>query len=328
MYVKKFLNQSLFVTFLEDEKYSVIDQQTSYLIGYLRTGSPNTNPRDDAAFLQGLKEAGYVEGENLRIERGWAEGQYDRLPGLVADLVSRHVAVIAAFGNVAARVAKATTATIPIVFVTGDDPVAVGLVPNLNRPGGNVTGISMNAGTLPTKRVELLHELIPTVQTIAMLINPRNANSKLDTAIVQQAAKSLGLQTEPILHANSERDFEAVFTNLAHTRARGLLISPDAVFSGGMSKLAALALRQGMASIYSSREYAESGGLMSYGSSRTEAYRQVGFYTGRVLKGDMPADLPVLQPTKFELVINLKTAKAFGMDVPLLLQQRADEVIE
>ena len=303
-------------------------QQTSYVMGYLRTGSPNTNPRDDAAFLRGLKEAGYIEGENLRIERGWAEGQYDRLPELAADLVARHVAVIAAFGNVAARAAKATTATIPIVFVTGDDPVAVGLVPNLNQPGGNVTGVSMNAGTLPTKRLELLHELIPTVQTIAMLINPRNANSKLDTAIVQQASKSLGLQIEPILHANSERDFEAVFTNLAQTRARALLIGPDAVFSGGMSKLAALALRQGMASIYSSREYAESGGLMSYGSSRTEAYRQVGFYTGRVLKGDMPADLPVLQPTKFELVINLKTAKTLGMDVPLLLQQRADEVIE
>jgi putative ABC transport system substrate-binding protein len=186
----------------------------------------------------------------------------------------------------------------------------------------------MNAGTLPTKRLELLHEIIPTVQAIAMLINPRNANSQLDTEVVQQAAKSLGLQIDPILHANSERDFEAVFTTLAQTRARALLISPDAVFSGGMSKLAALALRQGMASIYSSREYAESGGLMSYGSSRTEAYRQVGFYTGRVLKGDMPADLPVLQPTKFELVINLKTAKTLGMDMPLLLQQRADGVIE
>src|ERR1051326_2749837 len=242
-------------------------QQTSYVIGYLRTGSANTNPRDDAAFLRGLKEAGYIQGENLRIERGWAEGQYDLLPALAADLVARRVAVIAAFGNVAARAAKATTATIPIVFVTGDDPVAVGLVPSLNQPGGNVTGVSMNAGTLPTKRLELLHEIIPKVQAIAMLINPRNANSKLDTAAVQQAAKSRGLRIEPLLHANSERDFEAVFTNLAHIRARGLLISPDAVFSGGMSKLAALAVRQGMASIYSSREYVESGGLMSYGSS-------------------------------------------------------------
>jgi putative ABC transport system substrate-binding protein len=298
------------------------------VIGYLRTGSQNTNPRDDAAFLQGLKEAGYIEGENLRIERAWAEGQYERLPALAADLVARHVAVIAAFGNVAARAAKAATASIPIVFVTGDDPVAVGLVPNLNQPGGNVTGVSMNAGTLPTKRLELLHEIIPTVQAIAMLINPRNANFKLDTAVVQHAAKSLGLQIEPVLNANSERDFDAVFTNLAQTRARALLINPDAVFSGRMDKLAALALRQGMASIYSSREYAESSGLMSYGSSRTDAYRQVGVYTGRVLKGDRPANLPVLQPTKFELVINLKTAKTLGIDVPLLLQQRADEVIE
>ncbi len=236
--------------------------------------------------------------------------------------------MIAAFGNVAARTAKATTATIPIVFVTGDDPIAVGLVPSLNQPGGNVTGISMNAGTLPTKRLELLHDLLPATQTIAMLVNPRNANAGLDAADVQNAGQKLGLQINPIVHAVSSDDFESVFANLAQMQVRGILISPDAVFSGNFKKLSALALHHRIVSVYNSREFAEAGGLASYGSSRTEAYRQVGRYSGRVLKGEKPADLPVQQPTKFELVINLQSAKALDLTVPPTLLARADEVIE
>lgn len=303
-------------------------QQSPPVLGYLRTGSSDTNRSEDAAFREGLKKAGYVEGENLSIEVRWAGDQYDLLPTLAADLISRRVAAIAAFGNVAARIAKAATASVPIIFVTGDDPVAVGLVPSLNRPAGNVTGVSMNAGTLPTKRLELLHELVPTAQSIAMLVNPSNANFKLDTADVQQGASTLGLRIEPIVHATGERDFERVFATLVQMQARAILINPDAVFSSGRNKLADLALRHRMPSIYNSREYAEAGGLASYGSSRLEAYRQGGIYAGRVLNGEKPADLPVVQPTKFEFVINLKTARALGVTVPSTLLARADEVIE
>ena len=290
-------------------------QSKSSVIGFLHSGAAISSSGDEAAFRQGLREAGY-EGQNLRIEFRWAEGQYDRLTALAADLVRQQVAVIAAFGNVAARAAKTATATVPIVFTTGDDPVAIGLVSSLNEPSGNVTGVTLNAGTLPTKRLELLHELVPAASVFAMLVNPTNANSGSDTADVQLAARGLGLQIVPVLKAESGREFESVFATLVRAQAKGLLISPDALFSNGRNQLAALADRYAMPTIYNNREYAEAGGLMSYGSSRTDSYRQAGVYAGRILKGERPADLPVMQPTKFELVINLKTANALGLAVP------------
>jgi putative ABC transport system substrate-binding protein len=297
------------------------------VIGFLHSGAAVSSSGDEAAFRQGLKEAGY-EGQNLRIEFRWAEGEYDRLTALAADLVRQQVAVIAAFGNVAARAAKTATATVPIIFTTGDDPVAAGLVFSLRQPSGNVTGVTLNAGTLPTKRLELLHELVPAASVFAMLVNPTNANSGSDTAAVQLAARGLGLQIAPVLKADSAREFESVFATLVQVQAKGLLISPDALFSNGRNQIAALAERHAMPTIYNNREYAEAGGLMSYGSSRTDSYRQAGIYVGKILKGAAPADLPVMQPTKFELVINLKTAKALGLTVPPTMLTRADEVIE
>ena len=297
------------------------------VIGFLHSGTAISSSGDESAFRQGLKEAGY-EGQNLRIEFRWAEGKYDRLAALAADLVGRQVAVIAAFGNVAARAAKTATATVPIVFTTGDDPVAVGLVSSLRAPSGNVTGVTLNAGTLPTKRLELLHELVSTASVFAMLVNPTNANSGSDTAAVQSAARGLGLQIAPVLKAESAREFESVFATLVQVQAKGLLISPDALFSNGRNQLAALAERYAIPTIYNNREYAEAGGLMGYGSSRTDSYRQAGIYVGKILKGTKTTDLPVVQPTKFELVINLKTAKALGLTVPPTLLTRADEVIE
>ena len=297
------------------------------VIGFLHSGAAISSSGDEAAFRQGLKEAGY-EGQNLRIEFRWAEGQYDRLTALATDLVRQQVDVIAAFGNVAARAAKAATTTVPIVFETGDDPIAIGLVSNLNQASGNVTGVTQTAGALPTKRLELLHELVPAASVFAMLVNPTNANSGSDIAVVQLAARGLGLQIAPILKAESERDFEIVFTTLVQVQAKGLLINNDALFSNGRSKLAVLAIRHAMPTIYGNRDYPKAGGLMSYGSNRTDSYRQAGIYAARILKGEKPADLPIQQPTKFELVINLKTAKALGLEIQPMLVTRADEVIE
>ena len=302
-------------------------QPTMAVVGFLHSGAAISSSRDEAAFRQGLKEAGY-ERQNLGIEFRWAEGQYDRLAALAADLVGRQVGVIAAFGNVAARAAKMATATVPIVFTTGDDPVAVGLVSSLSAPSANVTGVTLNAGRLPTKRLELLHELVPTASVFAMLVNPTNANSGSDTAAVQLAARALGLQITPVLKAESADEFESVFATLVQVQAKGLLISPDALFSNGRNQLAALAVRHSMPTIYNNREYAEAGGLIGYGSSRTDSYRQAGIYVGKILKGAKPTELPVVQPTKFELVINLKAAKALGLTVPPMLLTSADEVIE
>ncbi len=299
------------------------------VIGFLGAESPNLWVGRLRAFYQGLSETGYVEGRNVAIEYRWAEGQNDRLPALVADLVRRQVTVIAALEIThGALAAKAATTTIPIVFYTGADPVAVGLVASLNRPGGNVTGLtSLNVEVGP-KRLELLHELVPTATIIALLVNPTNPTiAEIESRDAQTAARTFGLQLH-VLHASTERNFDEVFATLAQLRAGGLVIGPDAFFNGRSEQLAALALRHAVPAIFQFREFVAAGGLMSYGGSLTEVYRLAGVYTGRILRGDKPADLPVQQVTKVELYINLKTAKAFGITVPLPLSGRADEVIE
>jgi putative ABC transport system substrate-binding protein len=298
------------------------------VIGYLGTGSPAAETPFVAGFVQGLKESGYVESQNAAIEYRWAEGQYDRLPALAADLVRRQVSVIAAASGPAAVAAKAATATIPIVFQLGNDPVAVGLVASLNRPGGNITGVTTLSVELGPKRLELLHELVPKATVIAVLVNPDNATAfETQSRDLQAAARSLGLQLH-VLHASTERDFDTVFATLVQLRAGGLAIGGDAFLNNQSEQLAALALRHAVPAIHQPREFAAAGGLMSYGGSPTESYRPFGVYTGRILKGEKPADLPVQQVTKVELSINLKTAKTLGLTVPLSLLTRADEVIE
>jgi putative ABC transport system substrate-binding protein len=281
-----------------------------------------------AVFRQGLQESGYREGQNVAIEYRWAEDQVDRLPALAADLVQRRVSVIAAVSGPAARAAKAATATIPIVFQLGNDPVAVGLVASLNRPGGNITGVTTLSVELGPKRLELLHEVAPTATTIAVLVNPDNVTAfETQSRDMQAAARSLGLQLH-VLHASAERDLDTVFASLVQLRAGGLAIGGDAFLNSQSEQLAALALRHAVPAIHQPREFAAAGGLMSYGGSPTESYRLAGVYIGRILKGEKPADLPVQQVTKVELVINVKTAKALGLTVPLALLTRADEVIE
>jgi putative tryptophan/tyrosine transport system substrate-binding protein len=280
-----------------------------------------------AAFRQGLAEAGYVEGQNVAIEYLWAEGQYDRLPALAADLVRRQVAVFVAGDGPSALAAKAATTTIPIVFNTGIDPLQVGLVTSLSRPGGNLTGFNLIAGPLPAKQLGLLHELVPAAKTIAVLINPNNANAERDAATVQDAARAIGVQIL-VTRAAIESDFETVFATIARERAGALLANSDVFFTSRRDRIVALAARHALPVMSPWREFPLAGGLISYGPSIAAAYRQIGIYTGKILNGAKPGDLPVVQPTTFELVINLKTAKALGLDVPLHLQQLADEVIE
>jgi putative ABC transport system substrate-binding protein len=301
-------------------------QPSMPVIGFLHSGSPNLYADRLRTFRQGLKEAGYVEGENVAIEYRWAENQYDRLPALAADLVRRQVAVIIA-NNPAALPAKAATTTIPIVFQVGSDPVAVGLVASLNRPGGNLTGITSLNVEIGPKRLELLRELVPTATIFALLVNPTNPNVETLSRDLQAAARSLGLQLH-VLHASTELDFVTVFATLTKLRAGGLVIGPDAFFNDRSEQLAELTVRHAVPTISQYREFAVAGGLMSYGGSTTDSFRQVGVYTGRILKGEKPADLPVQQATKAELILNLKTAKALGLTVPLPLIGRADEVIE
>jgi putative ABC transport system substrate-binding protein len=304
-------------------------QSTMPVIGFLGTISPDRWASRLHAFRQGLSETGYVEGRNVGIEYRWAEGQNDRLPALAADLVRRQVRVIATPESTpAAFAAKAATTTIPIVFSVGVDPVAVGLVASLNRPGGNLTGVTnLNAEILP-KRLELLHELVPTATTIALLVNPSNPLvAETESRDAQTAARTLGLQLH-VLHASTDRDFDTVFASLAQMRAVALVINTDVFFNSRSEQLAALALRHTVPAIFQYREFVASGGLMSYGTSTTDVFRQVGIYTSRLLRGESPADLPVQQVTKIELIINLKTARTLGLTVPLSLLGRADEVIE
>jgi putative tryptophan/tyrosine transport system substrate-binding protein len=304
-------------------------QSAMPVIGFLGSASPDLYAKALSAFRQGLSETGYVEGRNVTIEYRWADGQNDRLPGLAADLVRRQVNVIAAPGSTpAALAAKAATATIPLVFQVGTDPVAAGLVASLARPGGNVTGVTTLNTELGPKRLELLRELIPTAKIIALLVNPTSPfiteNISKD---LQSAARTLGLQLH-ILNASTERDFDTVFATFAQLRADALVIAPDAMFISRSEQLGALTLQHAVPAITQFREFAAAGGLMSYGGSFTEAARQVGVYTGRVLKGEKPADLPVQQSAKAELIINLKTAKALGLAVPRELLARADDLIE
>ena len=297
------------------------------VVGFLNTRVPGADPHLLAAFRRGLKETGYVEGQNVTIEYRWAYNQYDRLPALAADLVRRPVTVIAAIGSPSAPAAKATTTTIPIVFIIGFDPVEVGLVTSLNRPGGNLTGVTVLGVELGSKRLELLHELAPTANIVAALVNPNTPAAETQSTDLQTAARSLGLKLH-VLHASSERDFDTVFATLLQLGAGGLVVGNDTFFSTRSEQLAALALRHGVPAIFQYRQFVEAGGLMSYGGDLADNYRLTGVYTGRVLKGEKPADLPVMQSTKVELIINVKTARALGLTVPLSLLGRADGVIE
>jgi ABC-type uncharacterized transport system substrate-binding protein len=304
-------------------------QQTARpVVGFLNSVSADASVNMTLGFHRGLAETGYVEGQNVAVEYRWAEGRYDRLPALAADLIRRRVAVIAAGGTAApALAAKSATSTIPIVFQTGSDPVKDGLVASMNRPGGNVTGVSRMSFALAPKRLELLHELVPKASAIAFLVNPANPVAASQIHEIREPARSLGLQVH-VLEASSERQIEIAFETLMQQRLGALLLANDTFLSTRRELFIALAARHAIPVMYPSRENVTAGGLMSYDASATDSFRQVGTYVGRVLKGEKPADLPVLQPTKFELVINIKTAKALGLDVPPTLLARADEVIE
>ena len=297
------------------------------VIGYLDGGSLGTSAHVIAAIRKGLSETGYVEGSNVAIEYRWAEGNYDRLPAMAAEVARRQVAVIVAMGTPAAYAAKAATSTVPIVFGGGIDPVQAGLVASLNRPGGNVTGVTSMNVEIETKRLGLLHDLLPQATRFAVLVNPDNPLAEIDIKDAQATAATIGGQIE-IFTARTNREIDAAFASLVQKRAEALLIGPDVFFTNRRVQLATLAVRHGVPAIYSFREFAEAGGLMSYGTSNTDRDRQVGVYAGRILKGEKPEDLPILQPTKFEFVINLQTARTLGLEVPSTLLARADEVIE
>jgi putative ABC transport system substrate-binding protein len=300
-------------------------QPATPVVGFLNSGSPEAFLV--AAFRQGLSETGYVEGQNLAIEYRWAEGAYDRLPALATDLVRRQVAVIFAGAPPAVLAAKAATTTIPIVFTSGGDPVELGLVSSLNRPGANVTGVSFLVNELGAKRLELLRELVPTAASIGFLANPARASFESEAKDAQQAAQTLGVQLH-VLDASSEREIEVAFANFVQRRVNALLVGTDAFFLGRRDQLITLTDRLAIPTMYNLPDYVAAGGLISYGPSIKDVYRQAGVYTGKILKGAKPADLPVMQPTKFELVLNLKTAKTLGLTVPLIMQMTADQVIE
>jgi putative ABC transport system substrate-binding protein len=303
-------------------------QQSSVpVIGYLGLGSAQSDAFRVTGFRQGLKEAGFVEGQNLTVEYRWAEQHHDRLPMLAADLVRHQVAVIVAPSSSASLAAKAATTTLPIVFETAGDPVKLGLVGSLSRPGGNLTGVSSLGEEEGPKRLELLHELLPTARVMALLVNSVEPLAGDQVRVSLAAAKSLGLELH-VLNASIERDFDAVFAKLTELRAGGLTIGGGTLFTSHIEQLAALTVRHPIPAVYQRREFAAAGGLMSYGTNIADTHRIVGIYTGRVLKGEKPADLPVQQATKVELYINLKTAKALGITVPISLLGRADEVIE
>src|SRR5215210_2397264 len=301
-------------------------QQPVPVIGFLSSAAPDRDAGRLRAFRQGLSESGYVEGQNVAIEYRWAEEKNDRLPALAADLVRRQVTVIVA-NNPAALPAKAATTTIPIVFTIGFDPVAAGLVGSLNRPGGNLTGVTSLNLELGLKRLELMHELVPAASIMAFLVNPTSPSADTQLRDLQALARTTGRQLR-VLHASTERDLDTVFATLVQLRAGGLVIGPDAFFNSRSEHLAALTVRHAVPAIFQFRAFAVAGGLVSYGGSLAELNRQSGVYTGRILRGEKPADLPVQQSTKVELIINLRTAKALGITVPDHLLRRADEVIE
>jgi putative ABC transport system substrate-binding protein len=303
-------------------------QPATPVIGYLDSRSPDEGESRAAAFRRGLQESGYIVGQNVAIEYRWADQQIDRLPAMAADLVKRHVTVIATGTTPAVLAAQAATTKIPIVFEVGTDPVRLGLVATLNRPGGNVTGVTNLIVEVAPKRLELLHELLPTAKVMALLLNPDDrALAQAQAREVLSAARNRGLELH-VLNARSEGDFDAVFADMKRLRVAGLLIGGGSVFLRGVNKLAALTVRHAVPAISQWRSFPAAGGLMSYGSDFLDSYRMAGVYTGRVLKGENPAELPVVQATKFELVINLKAAKALGISVPPSMQARADEMIE
>jgi putative tryptophan/tyrosine transport system substrate-binding protein len=303
-------------------------QRSLPVIGYLNGQSPADVADNLAAFRQGLNDTGYVEHRNVGIEYRWAQGQVDRLPAFAADLVRRQVSgIVATGGIVPALSAKAATASIPIIFNTGGDPVKLGLVSSFNRPGGNVTGVSFLVNQLGSKRLELLHELVPAATAVGVLVNPASPISQSETSDVQAAARVLGLDLQ-MENASGERDIDTAFASFVQKRVSALFVSSDAFFTARRDQVVALAARHALPVSYGTRQGVAAGGLMSYGASSNDSYRQVGVYTGRVPKGEKPVDLPVMQPTKFEFVINLKTAKALGLDVPAKLLALTDEVIE
>ena len=303
-------------------------QSAMPVVGFINAASAHGYAPELAAFLKGLGEAGYVEGRNVAIEYRWADGQNDRLPELAADLVHRQVAVIAATTTVAALAAKAATTTIPIVFESGGDPVELGLVTSLNRPESNLTGVTQTNVEVTPKRLELLHEVLPTARIVALLVNPTDPGIfEVTVRDVQAAARTLGLGLH-VLNASSVDDFDGIFVKLMQLQAGGLVIGGGAFFASYREQLGALTVRHAVPAVFQYREFAAAGGLMSYGSDISDSYRLTGVYTGRVLKGAKPADLPVQQATKVEFYINLKTAKALGITMPLPLSGRADEVIE
>jgi putative ABC transport system substrate-binding protein len=298
------------------------------IVGFLSGRSSADSVEEVKGFHRGLAETGHVEGKNITIEFRWADGHYDRLPALATELVGHRVAVLAAVGGGASGLAaKSVTSTIPIVFASGGDAVKIGLVASLNRPGGNVTGVNIIFGALGAKRLELLHELIPAASAIAMLVNPNYPSAPIEVQDVEVAGRKLGLKVH-IFNARTESEIEPAFTGLVEQKGSGLLVADDPFLQGQRDRIARLAEHHAIPAIYFSRDFVDAGGLMSYGPNLVDVYRLVGLYTGRILKGEKPADLPVQQPTKYSLVVNLKTAKALGLDVPPTLLALADEVIE
>jgi putative ABC transport system substrate-binding protein len=297
------------------------------VIGVLGSTSTGSIASREPAFRQGLSEIGFVDGRNVAIEYRWAHGQYDRLPKLAADLVDHPVAVIATFGPPAAQAAKSATSTIPIVFTSGDDPVKMGLVPSINRPGGNITGVHLFLSGLATKRLGLLRDLVPQLSAVAVFLNSNNQNAETQAEDLQAAGRAVGLRIA-IVNLSSEREIDAAFAALTQQRVGALIVGSDPFFSGRRGQIIALAARHAIPTVYEIREFADAGGLFSYGTSLKDAYRQAGVYAGRILKGEKPADLPVMQSTKFELVINLKTAKALGLTLPSGMLSVADDVID
>jgi putative tryptophan/tyrosine transport system substrate-binding protein len=298
------------------------------VIGFVSTRSPEGSSHLTEAFRRGLNEGGFIDGQNVAIEFRWADGDYGRVSAIAADLVTRKVTVIAAVGGEpAAKAARQATSTIPILFVIGSDPITLGLVASYNRPGGNVTGINILTNTLEPKRLGILHDLVPQASRIATLVNPKFPAAEMQLKDMERAAQAIGMETE-VFRASTESEIDAAFQSMARRQVPALIVAADPFFNTHRSNLIALAARYKLPAIYQLREYAVGGGLMSYGVDLPDAYRQAGVYTARVLKGAKPADLPVLQPTKYEFVINLKTAKALGLEIPPTLLARADEVIE